>query len=150
MTYPAPFLATVGPIPDYMGDLRGWLRTHPYLTAVDGRVFFRIPKPPILFPLIRLHDAGTTRQAGEAPIYDVALGVEIWGGKPADYATVVNTERAVIAAFEYLGAGTLIGAATVVNNVEIGTGLDSPDPDTGAPRKVLTPLLTVRALTQTG
>lgn len=146
--YPAPFLTDIGPVPDYMGDLRTWLRTHPYLTSLAARVFFHIPTSPA-FPLVRLSDAGTTRQPGEAPIYDVALGVEIWGGKPADYAAVVNTERAVIAAFEYLAAGTLIGA-TVVNNVEIGTGLDSPDPDTGAPRKVLTPTLTVRALTQTG
>jgi hypothetical protein len=153
--YPAPFLDTVGVYPDLLGDLRTWLRAHPYLTALktgsgasllNGRVFFRIPDDAI-FPLIRIYDAGITKQPGEVPIIDGQIGVDIWGGTYADVTAIRN---AVAAAFDLLDSGTLIGSTTVVLNAESGTSVDSPDPDTGAPRKVLTPTVTARALTANG
>ena len=147
MTYRAPFLPAVGPYPDLLGDFRTWLRAHAYLTPlVAGRVFFRIPKVPV-FPLIRLHDAGTTRQPGETPTVEALLGVEVWGGT---FEQVKDITAATVAAFEYLAAGTVVGAATVVLNVEIGTAVDSPDPDTGDARKILTPTILARALTLNG
>lgn len=147
MTYPAPFLAAVGPYPDLLGDLRSWLRTHTWLQPlVAGRVFFRIPKGPT-FPLIRIYDAGTTRLPGEIPLISGQVGIDIWGGT---YQQVKDITNAVAAALDYLPTGSVIGAATVLLNVDVGTAVDSPDPDTGDPRKVLTPTVTARALTLNG
>lgn len=152
MTFPAPFLDTIGVYPDLLGDVRTWLRAHPFLTAVTGRVFFRIPDTAV-FPLIRIYDAGTTKQPGEVPIVNSLVGVDVWGAVKvagATYADVDTITRAVAAAFDLLPAGTLIGTGTVILNSESGTTVDSPDPDTGAPRKVLTAALMARALTANG
>lgn len=150
--FPAPFLDTIGVYPDLLGDVRTWLRAHPFLTALSGRAFFRIPDKTV-FPLLRLYDAGTTKQPGEVPIVNGLVGIDVWGEigvSGATYGDVGEIARAVAAAFDLLPAGTLIGAGTVVLNSESGTIVDSPDPDTGAPRKVLTAALMARALTANG
>lgn len=154
MTYPAPY--TLGLYPDLMGDARTWLRIHPYLTALKAddnvtsllaaRVFFRIPDVAT-FPLIQLYDAGTINQPGEAPVVDGQLGLTVWGGT---YKQVSDITNAVKAAFHLMPPGTRMGATTVGLNADVTGSVDSPDPDTGAPRKVLTVALTARVLTATG
>lgn len=147
MTYPAPFLDNVGVYPDTLGDVRTWLRAHQWVQPlVGGRVFFRLPDSPT-FPCVRIYDAGTTQQPGEVPIVDTQVGIDVWGGA---YADVVAITRAIAAACHMLAAGTLIGSTTVVLNADPGTVVDSPDPDTGQPRKVLTATFTVRAVTANG
>lgn len=135
---------------DVMGDLRTWLREHPYLTALtnsdngsllNGRVFFRIPDATT-YPLIRIYRAGGANQDGEAPLEDVQVGIDVWGGSYADVTSIAN---AVKAALHLMNPGTAIGSGTVGLNADVIGEIDSPDPDTGNARKVLTAVLTVHA-----
>ena len=145
MTYPAPY--SHGIYPDVLGDVRTWLRAHPWVQPlVSGRVFFRLPDNPT-FPCVRIYDAGTTQQPGEAPIVDAQVGIDVWGGT---YQQVKDITNAIAAACHTLSPGSKIGTTTVVNNADPGTSIDSPDPDTGQPRKVLTATFTARALTDNG
>jgi hypothetical protein len=135
---------------DVMGDLRSWLRTHPYLTALqDGtghsllnaRVFFRIPDGPT-FPLVRIYRAGGANQDGQVPLEDVQAGIDVWGGSYTDVVAIAN---AIKAALHLMNPGTRLGSGTVGLNADVIGEIDAPDPDTGNARKVLTALLTVRA-----
>ena len=152
MTFPAPY--TLGVYPDVLGDVRTWLRAHPWMPAtVNGRVFFRIPDAPT-FPLIRVYDAGTTQTLGEvAPLVTAQIGVDVWGAigvANATYGDVKTIAHAVAAAFHFLQPGTLLGTTTVALDGEAGTFFDNPDPDTGAPRKTGTCTLYARAKTDNG
>lgn len=141
-----------GLYPDTLGDVRTWLRQHPFLTALSGRVFFRIPDAAA-FPLVRIYDAGTVNQAGEAPIIDAQIGVDVWGAlktSGATYADITAIANNVRAAFHLMHSGTVLGVTTVGLNADVTGSLDNPDPDTGAPRKTLTVLLTCRVITVTG
>lgn len=142
MTQPAPY-TTHGMYGDVLGDFRGWLRQHPYLTSLSGRVFFRIPESPT-YPLLRIYRAGGGNQPGDAPIEDVQVGIDIWGGSYGDITTVANGLKA---AMHSMPSGTKMGQSTVCLNGEVIGEVDSPDPDTGNPRKVLTVLLTTRSIT---
>lgn len=135
---------------DTMRDVRAWLRTHPYLTALtatDGtsllnaRVFFRIPNAPS-YPLVRIYEINTVNQDGDAPIVDTMIGIDVWGG---DYQQVADITLALRAAFHLMAPDAPIGATTIGLNADVIGSVDSPDPDTGRPRKVLTALLTSRA-----
>ena len=143
--YPAPY--SLGVYPDVLGDVRTWLRAHPWVQpSVAGRVFFRLPDNPT-FPCVRIYDAGTTQQAGETPIIDAQIGVDVWGGTYQQATAITN---AIAAACHMLSPGSLIGTSTVVLNADPGTAIDSPDPDTGQARKVLTVTFTARAVTDNG
>lgn len=150
MTYPDPYIN--GLYPDVMIDVRDWLRAHPYLTALqttsgqsllNRRVFLRIPKS-VTYPLIRVYDAGTVNQTGEAPLEDAQIGLDIWG---ADHQNVADISRALKAAWHLMPPGTMIGATTVGLDADVIGSVDSPDPDTGNPRKIMTVALTCRVRT---
>lgn len=126
---------------DVMGDLRSWLRAHANLASISGRVFFRIPDDPT-FPLIRIYRAGGGNQPGEVPIEDVYVGIDVWGGSYDEVTTLAN---GVKAALHLMLPDTLLGSTTVGLNADVTGEIDTPDPDTGRPRKTLTALLTVRA-----
>ena len=142
MTQPAPY-TTHGLYGDVMGDLRGWLRLHPYLSSLSGRVFFRIPERPTV-PLLRIHRSGGGNQPGEAPIEDVQVGIDVWGGTYAEIVTLTNDIKS---ALHLMPSGTHLGTSTVCLNADVIGEVDSPDPDTGSPRKIITALLTVRSVT---
>ena len=63
--------------------------------------------------------------------------------RPSDYYAVTQAKRIVESALHTL-AGP-IGAGTYVYNAQVDTVTDLPDPDTGAPRKVISAVLTVRS-----
>lgn len=127
--------------PDVAGDFRSWLRTHPYLTDLQAaRVFFRIPGVPN-FPLTQMSLLDDTNQDGQAPIVNAMIGLTVWGGS---YADVTNIANGIKAACHEMNPGTAIGTSTIGLNAELIGSVDSPDPDDGRPRKVLTVSLTAR------
>ena len=142
--------------PDYMLDMRAWLRNHPYLAELSGgRVFFRIPPKPSAAPFVRIYQSGGGGQAEEAdaPVLDIRLGIDVWGMAGSDYPAIRATTLALYAiAHDTPPMTQLIGPTssvyawgnTVHMNMNITTALDSVDPDTGWPRKVLDAVWTVR------
>lgn len=140
MTYPATYPS--GLYADSMGGVRAWLKAHPYLASINGRVFFRIPVDPV-YPLFRIARVGGGPQAGEAPVEDVMVGIDLWGGS---YSEISALAAAVKSACHLLSPGTVMGTCVGLNADVIGD-IDAPDPDTGKPRKVLTVLFTVRPVT---
>ena len=142
--------------PDYMVDMRAWLRAHPYLVNLTaGRVFFRIPPKPSAAPFLRIYQSGGGPQAEEsdAPVMDIRLGIDVWGMAGSDYTAVRKTGNALYAIAHDTPALTRLTGPptssyawgnTVHMNLNITTSLDSPDPDTGWPRKVLDAVWTVR------
>lgn len=131
-------------LPDYMGDLRGWLRTQPDLAPLHaGRVFFAIPATPV-FPLIRMLDVNTVAQPGEAPMFDHRSSLIVWGGKPSDYAAVSLLAQTLGSVLQHTPTPFAIGG-TWIGNIGGVSVRDSPDPDTGAPRRIVDSLITLRA-----
>lgn len=132
--------------PDAMAGLRTWLRTHPDLTGLHGgRVFFRVPDGPV-YPLVRIYRAGGAVQPGDAPLLDIRVAVEVWGGALGDYPAVSALATAIESACHRMPAGLLLDPAgtTVGLNAQVSTWADVPDPDTGWPRRVGDLVLTCR------
>lgn len=128
---------------DVAGDVRSWLRTHPYLADLQAaRVFFRIPDVAT-FPLTQMSVLDDTNEDSEAPIVNALVGLVVWGGT---YQQVTDISNGIKAACHEMQPDTLIGAGTVGLNAEVIGATDSPDPDTGSPRKVITVSLTARRL----
>lgn len=136
-------------VPDAMNDLRWWLRRVPDLVPlVGGRVVFRI-RDDTPFPLQRIYRSGggMRQDGGGTPIQDILLSIECWGAAENGYDAV----RAIVAATEsavwQLTSGTRInptGQTLVVDSI-VTNSIDSPDPDTGAPRYILDSRFTVMA-----
>lgn len=127
--------------PDVAGDFRSWLRTHEYLTDLQGaRVFFRIPDTPA-YPLTQLSMLNDPNQDGDMPIVNALIGLTVWGGS---YAEVTDIANGIKAACHQMNPDTVIGATTIGLNAEVIGSVDSPDPDDGRPRKVMTVSLDAR------
>lgn len=143
--------------PDYMLDIRAWLRAHPDLTdLVAGRVFFRIPPKVSKAPFIRIYQSGGGPQedAMDAPVLDIRVGIDVWGITGKDYANVRRVTTALFGIAHDTPALTeIVGPTspsygwgnTVLMNLSITTSVDSPDADTGWPRMVLDAIWTVRS-----
>lgn len=126
---------------DVAGDVRAWLRAHPYLTPIqDGRVFFRVPDVAT-FPLTQMSMLNDTNQDGDAPIVDAMISLIVWGGSYDDVCAIAN---GIKAACHEMQCDTPIGTGTIGLNAEVIGSVDSPDPDTGSPRKAITVSLTAR------
>lgn len=144
-------------VPDFLSDARHWLRRHPDLQPLVGaRVFFRIPDSAT-FPLQRIYRMGGAMQQGGGgiPVQDFLLSIECWGAAPGTpQSTPFNgydAVREIVAATEsaiwQLPSGTQINPSgrTLVIDAAVSNAIDSPDPDTGAPRYVLDSRFTVMA-----
>jgi hypothetical protein len=126
--------------PDIMGDVRSWLRVHPYLVDIQGaRVFFSIPEGAT-YPLTQLSMLDDSKQPGEVPLVDAMIGLTLWGA----YGDITNLANGIKAAFDTMPPGTAIGSGTIGLNADVIGSTDGPDPETGTPRKVLTVVLTAR------
>lgn len=136
--------------PDFMPDLKAWLKAHPLLAPLHGgRVFFRIPDFPVTYPLMRLYrSGGGAENRGDTPVlYLPRVGLEVWGNARSMYDQVRALEIAVETALNEAGpqllnppSGTTYLASATVNAV-----VDSPDPDEGWPRFTLDAQLVVRS-----
>lgn len=131
-------------IPDVMPDVRYWLRTHPDLQPLHaGRVFFRIPDDDKVsgWPLIRIyqHSGGIPDLGGDAPISTVEISIECWHNKDSGYTAVRQLANATASALFQLIPGSLLNPSgqTRAINATATTIIDSPDPDTGWPRKIV-------------
>lgn len=130
--------------PDVLLDLRTWLRADPTLAAYhDGRVFFRIPDNPNQAPFMRIYRSGGAVQAGETPIQDIRVAVEVWGLQNSDYQNVRLLVNALEVLCHSIQVPTPIGAETLLRNAQVTTAFDSPDPDLGWPRFVCDLVATV-------
>lgn len=137
--------------PDVLGDLRTWCRALPGLSSISGRVFFHIPTTTPTFPLVRLYLVGGGPDGNEAPVENIRVAFEIWGRPlrgggatgPGTYGDITALMLAIKAGLHDLVGP--IGTTTVVLNAEATNVLQSPDPDTGAPRFIVDALLTVHA-----
>lgn len=132
--------------PDVMGDvrtaLRGLIDLEPYINGV----FFNTPLKAS-FPIIRLTEAGWQMQPGPTPVGVQRVTIEVIGGAlkggvASDYFDVTQAENIVVS-WVWALTGP-IGTSTFVLNGDVDTVTDSPDPDDGGPRKVISALFTVR------
>ena len=129
--------------PDPLWDLRTWLRAHPLLASLTGdRVFFRVPVTAPAAPFIRLYQVGGGPLPTDAPTMAVRASHEVWGTVDADYQKVTQTCQALESLYRY-AQSVLMGAGTILQNAHVTGVVDAPDPDTGAPRRVVDVLLTV-------
>ena len=63
--------------PDTEYGARNWAKTHPLLTSIAGRAFFRMPAGEPAFPLITVNQIdGVTEDNG---IDHIRLTFEVWG-----------------------------------------------------------------------
>lgn len=138
--------------PDYMVDLRYWLRNDPILKPMHGgRVFFRLPKTTKA-PMLRITQVGGGQQLNsESPIMDIQFTTEVWGMQDSDYQAV----RQICLALEHICWAWVAGdppnplSNTRMYNASFNTSFDSPDPETGWPRKICHITATVMAITPT-
>lgn len=136
-------------VPDVMGDVRAWLRGLVDLTDTTGElVFFSIPLKA-KFPMIRLTEAGLSAQPGETPVWTQrvmieVIGAPLTGGIASDYFAVSKAKNIIVSAIWQLTGQ--IGSSTRVLDGDVDSVTDSPDPDDGGPRKVISAIFTVVAV----
>lgn len=138
-------------IPDFMPDVRYWLRTHPDLAPFHaGRVFFRIPDAGkvsggVLMRLYRI-GGGIADLGGDAPISTFDISIECWCIQTPTtpdprklYTTVRQMADATVSALFQVIPGSLLNPTgqTRALNALATTVIDSPDPETGDPRMVV-------------
>lgn len=131
--------------------MRYWLRNHPNLVALQGRVFFRLPDNPKT-PCMRLYRSGGAVQVNsEVPMQDVRLSIELWGSDFKEFADLDNLRSLLEDACWGVDPGTLLNPTgnTLLWNASLNTAFDAPDPDTGWPRIVCDVVVTVTAQTPT-
>ena len=128
------------PTPDVMPDARAFLRAHPLLADLTaGRVFFRIPPHPKA-PFIRLwrSGGGEATQNGDTPVFAPRLNIDVWGLAMTDWEDVRLTAKAIDDIAFTLPTGNVIGPnGTRLLSMTVTQSNDSPDPDTGWPRIVM-------------
>jgi hypothetical protein len=135
--------------PDFLADLKVWLKNNATLTPLVGRrVFFRIPTTPSAWPLLRIYQSGGgVITGGEYPVLsDVRVGIEIWGNTFKLYDKVRQTR---IALEEELNNAVpqLLNppdGQTFLSNAWVTGCVDMPDPSTGWPRFVADVVLTIK------
>lgn len=126
--------------PNAITDIQAYLKNHPYLAELtQGRVFLRLPAKIKTSPFLRLYDSGTAPlEDSDAPWLQHRLGMDVWAMDNRDYYLVNETVLALYAIAHDQSPGVVLGPnGTVVKNIAITTSVDSPDPDTGWPRKVM-------------
>lgn len=130
---------------DALLDIRAWLRADPDMRAFhSGRVFYRIPDNPSGYPLLRLYRVGGgTSATSEVPEQTIRIGLEVWGAVNSDYSKVRQLVTAIESSFHQ--ASNLVVGGTLIQNASIQGSIDSPDPDTGCPRFIITGLVNLRA-----
>lgn len=126
--------------PDVMGDVRTWLRSLTDLNPYINGVFFATPDNA-KFPLVRLTEAGWSFQPGETPAGLQRVMIEVIGGSFPDYYKVSGATNLIVSAIWALTGP--IGTTTRVLNGDVDSVSDVPDPDDGAPRKVISAVFTV-------
>lgn len=135
--------------PDFMGDLRTYLKTR-MSDLIGTRLFFKFPTT-MAYPAVRMYETGGGPQTdSEAPIEDVRVAFDVWG-RPASgpnstgdgtYEDVVNVTRRLKTTLHSLRGP--IGSGTFVLNADVTSVIASADPDGGSPRRIVNALLTVR------
>lgn len=128
--------------PDPEGALRTWLRTRPAVNAlVAQRVFFGVPKPDPVWPLVVVSRIGGGNGVGDAPVDEPIIQIDCWGelyasgnGNRAQALALANAVRAELLD---LDNDTVIvtGVRAAIEAVEMTF---APDPDNDRPRYVLT------------
>lgn len=126
---------------DPEGALRGWLRVHPLLTSVGGRVFFGIPDNGPAYPLVVVSRVGGGPEPGPTPVESALIQLDVWAGSKS---TASDVARRVVQALQEMESENLsadvFGCGASVESV-----IWLPDPDDGQPRYVVTARITVRA-----
>lgn len=130
---------------DALIDIRAWLRADTDMKALHGgRVFFRIPDVISGSPFMRLsHIGGYTSATSDVPEQSFRINLEAWGQQNGDYTKV---RQLVVAATSTLHqVQNLHVGGTLIQDASLQGSLDSPDPDTGWPRVIMTGLVNLRA-----
>lgn len=135
-------------LPDAMGDINEWIINHPVLSPLHGgRVYFQIPDVTPAAPFIRMSRAGGSLQAGSTPLQDIRVTFEVWVTALNEAPSLRQLVAAMESVFFDLQSPTIANPETgdtTILNVDINAALDSPDPDTGWPRSILSTVFTVR------
>lgn len=131
-------------IPDYLPDVRYFLRNNNLLQPLhQGRVFFELPAPTKIggWPVMRLYDlgGGIVEHGGDADISQFHIGIECWTNQQSGYQAVRQLSVLTISALRQIDPGALINPSgqTRVSHAVVINSLDSPDPDSGWPRRIL-------------
>jgi hypothetical protein len=129
-------------MPDVEGPIRAWVRSLS-LTDVDSRVFLGLPER-CTFPAVEMTLIDGGFQTGLAPLADVVVSFNVWGGTRQQAASIT---WALGSAIESLASGTTFDSTLAGMGGSVVTGpLFRPDPD-NRPRYLLDAAITVRPLT---
>lgn len=130
-------------LPDVLPDAKAWLQS---LQIVGNRVFFRLPSRPSNSPFIRISRSGGGPQPNaEVGVTQPRVTVEIWGLMDTDYEAVRGAALAIEQACHDVNRPTPIGSTeTVLLGANVLSTFDSPDPDTGWPRIIMSLALDAR------
>lgn len=133
---------------DPIGDILAWLKAHPVLSLLhNGNVYIRLPDDNPPAPFLRIYRSGGGVQAGESPLQDIRVAVEVWGTDDSDSQTVrmfVSAMEGAAQAFQSPAVANPGLGTTAILNFTVNAAPDSPDPDTGWPRTVADTVFTVR------
>lgn len=131
-------------LPDAMGDICQWIIDHPVLAPLHGgRVYFRIPDQDPASPFIRISRAGGSLQPGTTPLQDIRVTLEAWVTAYNEAQTLRELVAAIESVFFDVQSPTRTGGTTILD-ASVNASIDSPDPDTGWPRSILSTIFTVR------
>jgi hypothetical protein len=127
--------------PDAEGATRTWLRADAGVVAqMSTRVFFGVPKPTATYPLATVQRIGGGPGAGDAPVDEALLQIDVWGDKHANgngnKAGCWTATAAVLAALEVVNDTLIATGVRAAINVESVNWL--PDPADDRPRYVIT------------
>lgn len=135
--------------PPTMKDLKSAAKTATD-DLLNGRVFFRFTTAT-RFPAVRMTEAGGGPDGGEAPIENVRVLFDVWGkpqrsnsGDAGSYDDVVAIVARLKSWLHTLHGPIGADQTTYVLNADVTSVVPGDDPDGGAPRQMVTALLTVR------
>lgn len=125
-------------VPDYMKDVRAFLRVQPNLLALHGgRVYFRAPEPNRTgFPYVRIYLINEVPMDLYSPDLQVRIGLHVWGNVDSMATAVRVLMNAISSVIWNLDNGLLIpGGQTYVYSAQMVSNMDLPDPASGWPRR---------------
>ncbi len=132
-------------LPDLLPAVKAWIIA---TGIVGGRCWYRLPLNPKQVPFARISRSGGGPEAdSQIPVTRITVLVEFWGMANSDYDVVRGAGLALEQATHAINGPSWAGADTgvVILAANVLTSMDSPDPDTGWPRYLVTLSVTGRA-----
>ena len=135
---------TASTIPDILPAIKTWLGDLGIFNGVYYRLPANVEKNGPLFVRISRAGGGPGMDS-EVPVATLRVTVEVWGLANSDYEAVRGTAVALEQAVHAVNGPNALGPGVIALGMNVLTGYDSPDPDTGWPRYIVMLSVTARS-----